>query len=138
MPVSGIDYGRKRIGLAISEGDQAYPVGTIERRSLLRDLELIRTQLAGRDVSLIVVGLPINMDGSEGPSAASARAFGERLAAATGIAVEMYDERLTTVEALDRLRDASISRAKRKSLRDAMAATVMLQGWLDARRSNSR
>jgi putative Holliday junction resolvase len=50
----------------------------------------------------------------------------------------MYDERLTTVEALDRLRDASISRAKRKSLRDAMAATVMLQGWLDARRSNSR
>ena len=138
MRVSGIDYGRKRIGLAVSEGDQAYPVGSIERRSLARDIELIRTQLAGRDVSLIVVGLPINMDGSEGRAAAAARAFAERLAAATGIAVEMYDERLTTVEALEQLRDAPISRAKRKALRDTMAATVMLQGWLDARRSSVR
>ena len=138
MRVSGIDYGRKRIGFAVSEGDQAYPVGSIERRSLARDIELIRTQLAGRDVSLIVVGLPINMDGSEGRAAAAARAFAERLAAATGIAVEMYDERLTTVEALEQLRGAPISRAKRKALRDTMAATVILQGWLDARRSSLR
>ena len=138
MRVSGIDYGRKRIGFAVSEGDQAYPVGSIERRSLARDIELIRTQLAGRDVSLIVVGLPINMGGSEGRAAAAARAFAERLAAATGIAVEMYDERLTTVEALEQLRDAPISRAKRKALRDTMAATVILQGWLDARRSSLR
>jgi putative Holliday junction resolvase len=138
MRVSGIDYGRKRVGLAVSEGDQAYPVGSIERRSLARDIELIRTQLAGRDVSLIVVGLPINMDGSEGRAAAAARAFAERLAAATGIAVEMYDERLTTVEALEQLRGAPISRAKRKALRDTMAATVILQGWLDARRSSLR
>ncbi|HLK85115.1 MAG TPA: Holliday junction resolvase RuvX [Candidatus Binataceae bacterium] len=138
MRVSGIDYGRKRIGLAVSEGDHAYPVGTIERRSFIRDIELIRIQLASRDVSLIVVGLPINMDGSEGPSAAAARTFAERLAEAIGIPVEMYDERLTTVEALDRLRDASISRAKRKGLRDALAATVMLQGWLEARRSKRR
>ncbi len=138
MRVFGIDYGRKRIGFAVSEGDQAYPVGTIERRSLLRDVELIRTELAGRDVSLIVVGLPISMDGSEGPSAAAARTFAERLAEAIGIPVEMCDERLTTVAALERLRDASTSRTKRKSLRDALAAAVMLQGWLDARRSTSR
>jgi len=138
MCIFGIDYGRKRIGLAVSEGDHAYPVCTIERRSFIRDIELIRTELAGRNISLIVVGLPTNMDGSEGPSAVAARAFAERLAQATGIPVEMYDERLTTIEALERLREASVSRIKRRHLRDAIAATLILQGWLEARHATSR
>jgi putative Holliday junction resolvase len=142
MAVAAIDFGRKRIGLAITDtgGRGAYPVGIVERRSLKEDLDAIRSQLAERRVSRIVVGLPLNMDGAEGPSARAARAFAEHLGTATGVAVEMFDERLTSVEAEERLRSASISRSGKKAVRDAVAATVILEGWLESRRMqpNSR
>jgi putative Holliday junction resolvase len=140
MPVVGIDFGRKRIGLAITDGQSAYPLETMVRRSLKYDLEAIRSQLAERAVSLIVIGLPLNMDGTEGPSARAARAFAEHLGSATGLPVEMFDERLTSFEAEERLREASASRASKKAARDAMAATVILEGWLEGRRAqpNSR
>jgi putative Holliday junction resolvase len=142
MAVAAIDFGRKRIGLAITDADGrgAYPVGIVERRSLKEDLDAIRSQLAERRVSRIVVGLPLNMDGAEGPSARAARAFAEHLGTATGVAVEMFDERLTSVEAEERLRSASISRSGKKAVRDAVAATVILEGWLESRRMqpNSR
>jgi putative holliday junction resolvase len=142
MAVAAIDFGRKRIGLAITDADGrgAYPVGILERRSLKEDLDAIRSQLAERRVSRIVVGLPLNMDGAEGPSARAARAFAEHLGTATGVAVEMFDERLTSVEAEERLRSASISRSGKKAVRDAVAATVILEGWLESRRMqpNSR
>ena len=142
MAVAAIDFGRKRIGLAITDDDGrgAYPVGTMERRSLNHDLDAIRSQLTERGVSRIVVGLPLNMDGTEGPSARAARAFAEHLGMATGVAVEMFDERLTSVEAEERLRSASISRSGKKAGRDAVAAAVILEGWLESRRtqSNSR
>ena len=110
MAVAAIDFGRKRIGLAITDADGrgAYPVGIVERRSLKEDLDAIRSQLAERRVSRIVVGLPLNMDGTEGPSARAARAFAEHLGTATGVAIEMFDERLTSVEAEERLRSASM------------------------------
>ena len=132
MPIAGIDFGRRRIGLAISDGYGAYPLGIMERRSLKRDLEAIRSLLAEREVSLIVVGLPLNMDGTEGPSARAARAFAEHLGSATGVAVEMFDERLSSVEAEERLREASASRAAKKASRDAVAAAVILEGWLES------
>ena len=137
MAVAAIDFGRKRIGLAITDDDGrgAYPVGTMERRSLNHDLDAIRSQLAERGVSRIVVGLPLNMDGTEGPSARAARAFAEHLGMATGVAVEMFDERLTSVEAEERLRSASTSRSGRKAARDAVAAAVILEGWLESRRT---
>ena len=142
MAVAAIDFGRKRIGLAITDTDGrgAYPVGIVERRSLKEDLDAIRSQLAERRVSRIVVGLPLNMDGAEGPSARAARAFAEHLGTATGVAIEMFDERLTSVEAEERLRSASISRSGKKAVRDAVAATVILEGWLESRRMqpNSR
>jgi putative Holliday junction resolvase len=142
MAVAAIDFGRKRIGLAITDTDGrgAYPVGIVERRSLRENLDAIRSQLAERRVSRIVVGLPLNMDGAEGPSARAARAFAEHLGTATGVAVEMFDERLTSVEAEERLRSASISRSGKKAVRDAVAATVILEGWLESRRMqpNSR
>jgi putative Holliday junction resolvase len=140
MPVVGIDFGRKRIGLAISDGQGAYPLETMVRSSLKHDLEAIRSQLAERAVSLIVIGLPLNMDGTEGPSARAARAFAEHLGSATGLPVEMFDERLTTFEAEHRLREASASRASKKAARDAVAAAVILEGWLESRRAqpNSR
>jgi putative Holliday junction resolvase len=142
MAVAAIDFGRKRIGLAITDDDGrgAYPVGIMERRSLKHDLDAIRSQLAERGVSRIVVGLPLNMDGTEGPSARAARTFAEHLGMATGVEVEMFDERLTSVEAEERLRSASISRSGKKAGRDAVAAAVILEGWLESRRtqSNSR
>lgn len=140
MPVAGIDFGRKRVGLAISDGQIAYPLGILERRSLNHDLETIRSRLAERGVSLIVVGLPLNMDGTEGPSARAARSFAEHLRSATGLAVEMFDERLTSFEAEERLKEASASRKAKNAARDAVAAVVILEGWLESRRTqpNSR
>jgi len=140
MPVAGIDFGRKRIGLAISDGQVAYPLGIMERRSLKHDLETIRSRLAERAVSLIVVGLPLNMDGTEGPSARAARTFAEHLGSATGLPIEMFDERLTSFEAEQRLREASASRTSKKAARDAVAAAVILEGWLERHRAqpNSR
>jgi putative Holliday junction resolvase len=139
MAVAAIDFGRKRIGLAITDDDGrgAYPVGIMERRSLNHDLDAIRSQLAERGVSRIVVGLPLNMDGTEGPSARAARTFAEHLGMATGVAVEMFDERLTSVEAEERLRSASTSRSGKKTARDAVAAAVILEGWLESRRTQS-
>jgi putative Holliday junction resolvase len=134
MAIAGIDFGRKRLGLAISEGQAAYPLETMERRSLKHDIAEIRSRLVDREVSLIVVGLPVNMDGTEGPSARAARAFAEHLGAATGLPVEMFDERLTSVEAEERLRESSGSRVAKKNARDALAAAVILEGWLEGRR----
>jgi putative pre-16S rRNA nuclease len=135
MTIAGIDFGRKRIGLAVSEGQAAYPVATIERRSLEHDLEQIRAQLVAREVSLIVVGLPLNMNGSEGQSARSARAFAQHLGTAIGVAVEMFDERLTSIEAMERLSETSASRTAKKVSRDAVAAAIILEGWLQSRQS---
>lgn len=136
MTTIALDYGRKRIGLAITDdqGRGAYPMGVVERRSLNHDLDAIRARLAGRDVTRIVVGLPLNMDGTEGPAARAARAFAECVGAATGLPVEMYDERLTSVEAEERLRSAGASREASKRALDAVAAAVILEGWLQARR----
>jgi putative Holliday junction resolvase len=140
MAIAGIDFGRKRLGLAISDGQAAYPLETMERRSLKHDIAEIRSRLLDREVSLIVVGLPVNMDGTEGPSARAARAFAGSLGSATGLPVEMFDERLTSVEAEERLREASGSRtsagaARKKAARDAVAAAVILEGWLESRRA---
>lgn len=139
MPVAAIDFGRRRIGLAITDGNgqAAYPLGILERRSLKHDLDEIRAQLAERHVSRIVVGLPLNMDNSEGPSARAARAFAKHLGSATGLPVEMFDERLTSYEAEERLRGVATSRAAKKTARDAVAAAVILEGWLEKRREQA-
>jgi putative Holliday junction resolvase len=139
MRTAAIDFGRKRLGLAITDdqGRDAYPLGAMERRSLKLDLEAIRSRLAERGVTRIVVGLPLNMDGSEGPAARAARAFAERLAAVTGLPVELYDERLSSFEAEERLRGAVSSRAARKRAVDAIAAVVILEGWLQSRARRS-
>lgn len=135
MRTAAIDFGRKRIGVAITDdlGRDAYPVAVIERRSLIADLDALRTRLSERDVTRIVVGLPLNMDGSEGQMARAARAFAERLGEATRLPVELFDERLSSFEAEDRLRDAASPRSARRRAVDAMAAVVILEGWLESR-----
>ena len=111
----------------------AYPVGVVERRSMAQDLAAIAAMLRDREVTTIVVGLPLNMDGSEGPAARGARLFAERMAAALKVAVEMFDERLTSFEAEERLKGMPVKRGARKPAIDAIAATVILEGWMQSR-----
>ena len=152
MAIAALDLGRRRIGLAIADDDglAVHPIGALERRSTVRDLELIRTRLAEYEVSRVVVGLPLNMDGSAGPAALAAQAFAERLSESSGLPVDLFDERLTSFAAETRLREMSSgqsdgtrnkTRNKSKSDRDkgmidAVAASIILEGWLIQRRSN--
>ncbi len=135
----GLDVGERRVGVAIADelGMIASPLATIERRR--GDLEEIRDLAATRGVNLVVVGLPTGMSGREGPQAATVRVFAEELRDVLGgrMAVEFWDERLTTAVAERALREGSSrrnTRQQRKARIDAVAAAVILQGYLDARR----
>src|ERR1700691_2246644 len=134
MPIAALDLGRRRIGVAVTDAASmgAHPLGIVERRALKHDLDAIAAMLRDRRVSTIVVGLPLNMDGSEGPAARGARKFAERLADALGVSVEMFDERLTSFEARDRLADMPARKGTRKTGLDALAAVVILEGWMQA------
>lgn len=110
----------------------AHPLGIVERRALKKDIKAIAAMLRDRRVGIIVVGLPLNMDGSEGPAAVSARKFAAHLALELRITVEMFDERLTSFEARDRLADMPVGKGKRKRGIDALAAAVILEGWMQA------
>ena len=134
MAIAAIDLGRRRIGVAVTDAASigAYPLGIVERRALKRDLDALAAMLRGRDVSTIVVGLPLNMDGSEGPAASGARKFAERLAESLHVTVELFDERLTSFEARERLADMPARKGARKTGLDALAAVVILEGWMQA------
>jgi putative Holliday junction resolvase len=134
MPIAALDLGRRRIGVAVTDAAAmgAHPVGIVERHALKQDLDAIASMLRDRRVSVIVVGLPLNMDGSEGPAAQSARKFAAALAAALGVTVELFDERLTSFEARERLSDTPVRKGARKTSLDALAAVVILEGWMQA------
>jgi putative Holliday junction resolvase len=135
MAIIALDFGKRRIGIAISDpsGSGAYPIAVVKRRSLTRDLEEIERIFATRGVTRVVVGLPLNMDGSEGPAARAAREFARRVGDHLGLPVELQDERLSSVEARERI--GALSRGKRKKpALDAIAAAVILEGWLEAAR----
>jgi len=134
MAIAALDLGSRRIGVAVSDaaGMGAYPLGIVERRALKKDIKAIAAMLGDRRVGIFVVGLPLNMDGSEGPAALSARKFAAHLALELRVTVEMFDERLTSVEALDRLRDTPVRKGARKRSIDALAAVVILEGWMQA------
>ena len=138
MRILGIDYGRRRIGLAVSDeaGVLASPLPTYVRgRSEKHDIAALTTLLGQHDVSAIVVGLPLNMNGSRGEMAQEAEAFANRMRQASGLAVELYDERLTSSEAERVLREADLPRRRRRGLRDSLSAVLILQGYLTRRSS---
>ena len=139
MSIAAIDLGRRRIGVAVTDAENAgaYPLGTVARSSFKHDVEAIAAMLRGCEVTAIVVGLPFNMDGSEGPAARSTRNYAERLAEALSVKVEMFDERLTSFEAEERLKGMPIRRGSKKPAIDAIAATVILERWLEARSRKS-
>jgi len=137
MRILGIDYGTKRVGIAVSDESEflASPRETMLRsKSLDADLARLKTLIDEEGIALVVVGLPINMDGTHGPMAEEAEAFASKLQDVSGLQVEFYDERLTSAEAERVLIEADVSRSKRKDLRDSLAATLILQGFLDRRR----
>ncbi|HET8732167.1 MAG TPA: Holliday junction resolvase RuvX [Anaeromyxobacteraceae bacterium] len=133
MRYLGIDLGRARIGLALADDvlRTARPLTTVTRKGEAQDLSAIGDVAREYEVTRAVLGLPINMDGTEGASSRLARTFAPRLEAVLGISVELFDERLSTFEAEDRLRARGVSARDMKALVDAEAAAVILQGWLD-------
>lgn len=133
--VLGIDVGSVRIGLAISDETctLASPVGTIsnEARTLWTRID---REIEHRRVDRVVIGLPRRLDGSEGNSAVAARKFAAELARRTTAEIELWDERFTTTIAERALIESGIRRKRRREVIDSVAAAVLLQNWLDARR----
>lgn len=135
MRTMGLDVGTRTVGVAISDalGLTAQPIETVRRKSLRVDLEALGQLAREHEVHRVIVGLPLNMDGTEGPRALASRKFAETLGQALGLPVELWDERLTTAEAQRVLLAADVSRARRKEVVDTLAASIILQGWLDSR-----
>ena len=129
--ILAIDYGRARHGLAVSDGLglTGHPLPALRRSSAERDLAALRSVVEEHDVRRLVVGLPLNMDGSEGPMAVEARGFAEQLGRALGLPVLLEDERLSTDEAETLL--AALRPSDRKARRDSVAATVILRAVLE-------
>jgi len=137
MRVLGIDYGDRRIGLAIGYTETAIATGlpTLERKAPSEDIiEPLRRLCSDQEIGRIVVGVPINMDGSIGQRARLSLEFAERLNQELGIEVDTWDERLTTRQADRALLEGDLSRKKRKGHRDRLAAQILLQSYLDAAR----
>jgi putative Holliday junction resolvase len=129
----GLDLGSKTIGVAASDPDRrvAAPVETISRQRFNLDARRILDLAAERRAAGLVLGLPINMDGSEGPRAQATRAFARNLARLTELPIALWDERLSTAAVERALIAADASRAARKKVIDQHAATYILQGALD-------
>ena len=138
MRVMAIDYGDARTGLAVSDlsGQLAGDAWTVSGWDPEVLAATIAREAASRGVQKLVLGLPRNMDGSEGPRAQKSRDFGALLAQKTGLDVEMWDERLTTVHAHRILTDVGKHGKKRKATIDAVAATLILEGYLQSRPFN--
>jgi putative Holliday junction resolvase len=133
----GIDLGDKRVGVAVSDelGITAQGVATIQRAGLNALIDAIGELVREKEVTRIVVGLPLNMNGSEGPRAEGARAFATRVEEALGIPCALWDERLTTRAAERVLIEGEVSRKKRRAVIDQLAAQLILQGFLDSERA---
>lgn len=129
----GLDLGTKTIGVAISDRLQtvATPRETIKRKKFGIDADAIDRLIADNQIAGIVLGLPMNMDGSEGPRAQSTRAFARNLTARIAVPIFFWDERLSTVAAERALLEADMSRKKRADVIDNVAASYILQGVLD-------
>jgi putative holliday junction resolvase len=136
MRTFGLDYGTKTIGVAVSDGLglTAQTVTTVRRASLKADLAELSRLVKEHEVTRIVLGLPLNMNGTEGPRAEASRKFAEVLGQALGLPVVLWDERLSTVAAQRTLLEADVRREKRREVIDQLAAQFILQGWLDAQR----
>lgn len=132
--IMGIDYGKVRIGIALTDllKTIASPYEVYKSVSLQKDVEYFVKLVKEKEVEKIVIGLPLNMDGSEGERAKRTRIFGEMLEKACSVPIVYQDERLSSVEAENYLLDGDVRRDKRKNLIDKVAATIILEDYLRA------
>lgn len=131
--IAGLDLGTKTIGVAVSDGlrQVASPLTVIRRTKFTTDAQALLAIAADRGLAGFILGLPRNMDGSEGPRAQSTRAFARNLERLTPLPIGFWDERLSTVAAERALLEADTSRARRAEVIDQVAAGYILQGLLD-------
>jgi putative Holliday junction resolvase len=131
--VAGIDLGEKTIGLAVSDRSLAFahPRPVIARKKFSQDAAILVAALGKDDVRVVAMGLPVNMDGSEGPRAQASRAFVRNMGKVTDLPFLFWDERLSTVAAERALIEMDVSRKKRETRIDSAAAAFILQGVLD-------
>ncbi len=134
--VAGVDFGTVRIGIAVSNPERtiASPLENYTRRDPEQDARRFQRLAAEERVTLFVVGLPIHLDGGETPKSREARGFGQWLFETTGVPVEFFDERFTSVEAEQMLLAADLTRKRRKKRMDMLAAQIMLSAYLETRR----
>ena len=143
MRILGLDYGARTVGVAICDplGLTAQPLETVfrkEENKLRRTYARLEEICRARGADLLVVGLPLNMDGSEGERARLARDFGATLSRRTGLPVEYEDERLTTREAGELLSESGMPRDRRKTVIDQLAAVLILESYLKRKESEWR
>lgn len=131
--LAGLDLGTKTIGVAVSDSFQsiATPLHTIKRKKFTQDAQQLLDIVKERSIGALILGLPLNMDGSEGPRVQSTRAFARNLAQLTPLPIFLWDERLSTVAAERALLEADTSRKRRSEVIDHVAAGYILQGALD-------
>lgn len=130
----GVDYGERRVGLAISDelGMMALPLDILQAQNFRQVIKDVLHLVQIKQVVRIVVGLPLNMDGSRGPAVEAVERFVLELRRESGLPVEVWDERLSSRQVERMLIDSDVSRARRKGLVDKLAAQVVLQSYLDA------
>ena len=146
----GLDFGEKRIGVAFGDTETkvAVPLGVIYRTGTDRDFEAIIRYATSSEADLIIVGMPWSLGGGKGPQASSVIAFMHQLQQLTPVPIDKWDERFTSVEADRRLREVQFKRNPRTSIKnsgrlprgkqDSVAASIMLQAYLDAKEFNPR
>ena len=129
--IMGVDYGDARTGLALNAGSFAFGAGCVRAEGMRRTAEEVAAAAAEKSAELIVVGNPINMNGTEGPRSEKCRAFAKMLGELSGIPVELYDERLTTVSAHNIMSELNVRGKKRKDNVDELSAPIILQDYID-------
>ena len=136
MRILGIDYGDARIGLALSDPTEtlASALDPLEVRSMRKSIDEITALAKQKDAEMFVVGLPLNMNGSEGPQVGKVRAFANNLQKVSALPVVMKDERLTTVMVTRAFDQTGVKKSKRLSLVDSASAQVILQNYLDGKK----
>ena len=132
--ILALDFGKRRIGIAVSDelGITAQGLETMERTNNREDLERLSQLISEKNVSLILMGNPLHMSGAESRQVEYTRDFASRLNAATGVPVQFWDERLTTVAAQRVLKESGISIQKRAKAVDRLAAVILLESYLDS------
>lgn len=137
MRILGLDYGERRIGVAISDptGTTGQPLTVIDKRDPGSDIKSISDLIDEYGVDEVVVGLPISLSGEIGPQAQAVLEFVEELKVELKVPVKTWDERLTTLAAGRTLKESDVKRKRRKEVVDKVAAAIILQGYLDSKRT---